>query len=167
MSFIRSIDKKFELAIMTVLLAAMTLVMFTQVVARYILDASMSWPDEFCRYRFVTLVWFSCAYCIRFRKNLRIDTLLSILPDKVAFWADIFVDLITMAFFTIMFGASYLVTVKAYDVGTTTPSLNLPQCVPYGLMCLGYGVAVFRCVQTIILKFMERRAKKLVGEEAE
>jgi TRAP-type C4-dicarboxylate transport system permease small subunit len=164
--FIRSVDKNFEVVIMVILLTSMTLVMFVQVVARYILNASMTWPDEFCRYCFVTTVWFGCAYCVRFRTNLRIDTLLTTLPAGIAFWLDILVDLITMAFFTLMCGASYLVTAKSYSVGTMTPCLELPQYIPYGLMFVGYGVAVLRCIQTIVLKCREKLMEKRKGKEA-
>ena len=152
-------EKNLEIYFMCILLTAMTIVMFIQVIARYIFSASMQWPDEFCRYCFVTIVWFGCSYCVRFRSNLRVDSLLHVLPKKAAFFVDILVDIITIAFYVLMSTAAWNVTLNTQKMGSVTPSLEIPQYLLYGLMFLGFMLAVIRGVQIIVIKFLELSGK--------
>lgn len=167
MRVIKWLDKNFEFIFMCGLLAIMTVVMFVQVVARYIFDSAMHWPEELCRYCFVTSVWFCCSYSVRYRTNLRIDSLLTVLPKKAAFVLDIFVDIVTIAVYAAFFYGSYQATMNSYALGSATPAMGMPQWIVYMFMPIGFGISILRGIQTIILKFIERRKENEEPEEVE
>ena len=166
MRFLKALDKNFELVIMCIMLVLFTCVMFAQVIARYIIRSSILWADEFCRYCFITTIWFGCSYCIRARTHLRVDSILNAIPKKAVFWVDIFAELVTGVFFAIMFWASYLVTVSIYKVGSVSPLIELPQYILYGLMCFGFGLSAVRGIQAIVMKFMKRRSSEAPDGQA-
>ncbi len=166
MRTLRYLDKYFEQIANLVLLSVMTFVMFIQVIARYILNSSMPWPDELSRYCFVTLVWFGCSLAVKEGIHLRVDSLLLVLPAKVKFWLNVLVNAITMLFFIMMCQSSFLVTLSAFRLGTVTPSMGIPQFVPYGLMSLGFGISALRSIQMIVIIFLDFSKNKIHGNES-
>lgn len=165
MRTLKWVDKNFELVFMVILIAAMTIVMFVNIILRYIFKASMIWPDEFCRYTFCASVWLGCSLCIRERSSLRMDNVIRLLGPNGKYILNIIVDIITLIIFAILFVNAITVTGKSAKIGTETPTLGIPQAVMYGIMCFSFGMATLRSVQTIILRFIEQiKAKKGEGE---
>lgn len=53
MKILRKIDDKLETVILSVLVAAIVLVMLLQIICRYVLNNSLIWSEEFCRYCYI------------------------------------------------------------------------------------------------------------------
>ena len=51
--FLKWLDEDFEESILMIFLIVMSVVMMAQVIMRYFFKASMTWPEEFCRFMFV------------------------------------------------------------------------------------------------------------------
>ena len=65
MSVLKYLEKNFELIVMSILLAIFTVLMFTNVVLRYVAKTSIVWGDEVCRYALVASTFFSIPIWIR------------------------------------------------------------------------------------------------------
>ena len=57
------------------LIFAMSIIIFIQVVCRYVFQNSLTWSEEMARYMFVWLVYFSVSYTARREKHIRIDAI--------------------------------------------------------------------------------------------
>jgi C4-dicarboxylate transporter DctQ subunit len=66
-----------------VLLAAVVLIVLLQVFGRYILQISLSWPEELARYVLVWLMIFGVAAAAASRSQIVVDTLLELVPTPV------------------------------------------------------------------------------------
>lgn len=64
------------------LLAAIVGVLFAQVVCRYALSLSLSWPEEVARYLLVWLVFLGAAASVGYGQQLVVDTLTELAPQK-------------------------------------------------------------------------------------
>ena len=69
-------------ALGAVLLAAVAVVVFLQVVTRYVLEMSLPWPEEAARYLLVWLVFIGAAAAGAHGQQLVVDTLTELLPRR-------------------------------------------------------------------------------------
>jgi TRAP-type C4-dicarboxylate transport system permease small subunit len=66
-----------------VLLALLVVIVLLQVFGRYILQISLSWPEELARYVLVWLMIFGAAAAAASRSQIVVDTLLELVPASV------------------------------------------------------------------------------------
>ena len=76
------LEENLEEILMVILLGAIALVIFAQVIAR-LFDKGFPWAEEFCRYCFVYTGMISAGYCIRKGVGIRVDALYSFFPKAV------------------------------------------------------------------------------------
>src|SRR3954447_7660566 len=76
-----------EEGFIALLLAAMTLLTFAQVVLRYVFNSGFVWGVEATTYMFAWLVLFGISYGIRVHAHIGIDLLVKGLPGAPRRWA--------------------------------------------------------------------------------
>ena len=62
------LDDNIELYICVFLMSFMTLLVFVQVVMRYVFNNSLSWSEELARYTFIWLIYIGISYGCKLRK---------------------------------------------------------------------------------------------------
>jgi len=70
-------------SIAAILLAVVVIIVLLQVFGRYILQMSLSWPEELARYVLVWLTIFGVAAAAAARSQIVVDTLLELVPAGV------------------------------------------------------------------------------------
>lgn len=80
MRLLRWLDKYFEESLMLILLAAMVCIMGLQVFMRYVMQNSLSWPEEMTRYMFIWFVFLGISYGIRNDIHIRVNLLETFFP---------------------------------------------------------------------------------------
>ena len=65
MKLIKWLDKNFELAVMAVMLAVMSILSFVNVIMRYFFKSALSWSDEVCCYCLALSAFFALSCAIR------------------------------------------------------------------------------------------------------
>ena len=113
MKLLKWLDDKLERNICIVLLTGMTLLIFIQVIMRYIFNNSLSWSEELARYFFIWLIYFGISYGAKIRKHLKIEAFLFFFPKKLRVYVEILGDTLFLAFsvFVIIY-ASELVEIQ-------------------------------------------------------
>ena len=132
-----------------VLMSVMTLIIFIQVVARYVFQNSLSWSEELARYLFIWLVYLGISYGCLMRKHIKIDAALGLFPKKARKYVVIIGDLFFLAF------AVYVAyTGLFYSLNQTRVSsaMGVPFKYVYISIFFGFGLAVIRQIQTIIYR---------------
>lgn len=74
---------RFEANFIAFLMAAMTLVAFSQVIARYVFNSGWTGALEFTRILFAWLILFGMAYGVRLGAHLGVDTIIRLFPRRV------------------------------------------------------------------------------------
>ena len=59
MKVIKFLDRRLEEVILVLLLSCIVVIMLCQIVCRYVLNDSLSWSEEFCRYCYI---WFMFVF---------------------------------------------------------------------------------------------------------
>lgn len=89
------LDKLLQ-AILVLVLSGIFLLMFAQVILRYIIHSPFAWIEEVAAYLLPVLALWGAAVCIRHGSHLKVDLLLEVLPRALA---SLFVILIHLLIF--------------------------------------------------------------------
>jgi len=94
------------------LIFAMSIIIFIQVVCRYVFQNSLTWSEEMARYMFVWLVYFSVSYTARREKHIRIDAAINLYPKKARPYIEILSEVIVLGFAALLSGLVALIFSK-------------------------------------------------------
>jgi TRAP-type transport system small permease protein len=78
----RLVDKSVDAATI-LLLCSMVVIVFAQVLFRYVVQSSPPWTEEFSRFNFIWLTFMGSTAVFRRKGHLIIDTLVMLLPPRV------------------------------------------------------------------------------------
>ncbi|MBR4578083.1 MAG: TRAP transporter small permease [Oscillospiraceae bacterium] len=141
------LDENLEEYIMAFLLGVISIVMMSQVIARYVFHHGFTWAEEVCRYCFVYSGLLSAGYCARKGISLRVDAIFNFFPKPV----QIIIDLLSKLLIIFLYGFFF---VKSFGLIATTnnfsTAMQLPMKYVYAAIPLGMGLGVIRCVQDLI-----------------
>jgi C4-dicarboxylate transporter, DctQ subunit len=156
-----------EEGLIIVLMAAMTLLSFGQVVARYVFNYSFTWALEVTGVLFAWLIFIGMSYGVRVGAHIGIDAAVKSLGDRAArIVGGIAVTLCIVYAGILVWGSSQYV-MKMYEVGIEMQDVPIPQWVPRVVMPLGFALLAFRFAQVLwrVLTGKESHIH-LVGDEA-
>lgn len=156
---LKFLDKYLEDLFIIPLLMGMSLLIFAQVIMRYVFSASLTWSEELARYIFIWLVYFSVSYAARTEKHIRIEAALMAFPKKFRPYVEIFSEILVLLFALFIVYTSFTVVQKINISGQNSPALGIPMWVVYSAPFVGFILTSFRTAQTII-----RKVKRLKGE---
>ena len=73
MAFLRFLNKRFEELILVPSLVFTVILVFSQVVMRYVFQSSLYWSEELARYLFVWQTWLGASLAVREASHIRIE----------------------------------------------------------------------------------------------
>lgn len=169
MKALKWIDNNLEKMICAVLLTAMTLVIFLQIVIRVTAkytDISLAWTEELGRYMFVWLIYISSAMAVKLRAHIKVDVLKVVFGKRGNFVLDLLSNAFFMLFAVVFTYYSWNAVYRLAFVRTQySATLHLPMWVPYSAMVIGCGLMALRLIQDTVKLIREYRAPE--GESKE
>jgi TRAP-type C4-dicarboxylate transport system permease small subunit len=134
-------------------MSAMALILFVQVVMRYVMQSSLSWSEELARYLFVWLVYLGISYGAKIMKHIKIDAALGLFPAKIRPHIVILGELIFLGFSLFICYSSYGLVRKQIMIGQTSPAMQMPMWILYAAPMVGFGLVAFREAQALARRF--------------
>lgn len=134
------------------LIFAMSIIIFIQVIMRYVFQNSLTWSEELARYLFVWLVYFSVSFTARRQKHIRIDAAINLYPKKLRPYIDILSEIIVLAFSIFIAVTGVTVYQKIAWSGQMSPAIGIPMQIVYAAPMVGMALTAIRQVQCIIGK---------------
>lgn len=118
----------------------MGLMLFFEVIMRYFLGSPTIWTGEISGYIFIWTMFVGAAYTLRQGKHIRIDLLITYLPEKTRTILDVFTGVVGFVFCILVTYQSWEMVSSAVLLGklSTTP-LRVPQWIPQSSMVIGFA----------------------------
>ena len=149
MRLFKWLDEHLEESVLVFFLVMISCVMLLQVFMRKVLNSSLSWPEEFCRYCYVWTGFFSLGYTMRQGNMLRVGIVMDILPKVLKKVIFILVNILCLVIFTVFFISSIDVVKTLKVIGQTSTAMRLPMYLVYLCTVIGFSLAIVRTVQAI------------------
>lgn len=135
---------RIEDAFCAVSLLLTAIVLFVNVVLRYVFSASTSWAEELIRYLMIWITFIGGSVCVRKGAHIRMDFLLTMLPKGVADALTRLVFLIAAGFCAALLWYSYQLVAFTIELEQTSPAMGVPMWIPYLAMPLGSALMTLR-----------------------
>ncbi len=177
-SFGRIVDK-FETTVLASLLAAMTLLTFAQVIARYVFNSGWVAAVEMTSILFAWLVLFGAPYGIKVGGHLAVDSFTRLFPNVVFRGFCVFAALCGLVFAGILFfgacgnpfetaslcGDGYVG--RMYRIGLKTEDLHWPRWAVYSILPISMVLFGYRCIEAAYNIVAGNREAIAASHEAE
>ena len=150
---------KYSLEIALVfLLIAMTLTVFSQVIARYIFEAPLSWSEELARFILIWVSMLSAAYAFKTKSHFALTILVSKLPDKHQKITSFCIHIVVAIFFLII---CYYSVIFVHSVnGHIAPALQISMQIPYSSIIVASGlISIFSLLSAV--KTIQKKIKSI------
>lgn len=130
-----------------VMLAVVTVLIFIQVIMRYVFGQSLAWSEELARYMFVWIIYLGINRAIRDEMETKIDILDLMFKEK----GKQVLQIIRYAITLIVLIACFASSIQLAKVGryATTPTLKLPAWVPYIAFLVGFPMSIIEVCRRI------------------
>ena len=130
-----------SLKVITVIcVVAMSLLVFSNVVSRYIFDSSIPWANEMSRFFFVWLVFFGAIEALKSNEHMAVDLLVRKLP-KTARKILFVIDVIILFLLFMIFDGSIKIT--QLSITSPAPATGIPYAFTNGMgIVLSVGMAI-------------------------
>ena len=110
---------------MILMLTAMALIIFANVVLRYTTSQSIEWAEEVARYLMVWLTFIGAGPVLRYGGHIAVDNLQDALPKKAAIFVRICIALLIFGFFGFMIYYGALYVERAHFQMTPTTQISM------------------------------------------
>lgn len=120
---------KLEEIILVVTIAASVLMLFTNVVLRYVFNSSLYGADELACVLFIWMSWLGISIGEREGEHIKINLLTSRLKVTSEKVIKIISNLITLAILAVLVWFGMVVTAKYYSMSNRTPMYHIPPVV--------------------------------------
>lgn len=143
------IDENGERWLLLALYIYIVLVIFIEVVRRFVLNYSSIWGEETVRYAFIYLVWIAAAAAVRDRAHIRIDVLLTFMPVRVRAMMLLVGDLLMAFFAIVVFYYSMKFFMTALEFSSVIEGLRVNRAWVLFSVPFGFALVLFRVGQSI------------------
>ena len=156
-----------ERTAISVLLAAMTIVTFSQVVARYVFNTGAVWALELTVFLFAWLVLFGMSYGVKAGFHIGVDAFARMLPDRTFRVLALVVGFLGMAYAVILLVGAWEYWWKIYRIGIGAQDLPIPRWVPYLILPIGLLLLLYRLGEACVDIVQGRRHGIAASHEVE
>jgi C4-dicarboxylate transporter DctQ subunit len=148
------------------LMAAMTIVTFVQVVARYVFNYSFTWALEVTGVMFAWLIFSGMSYGVRVGAHIGVDAVVKVLSRGAARGVAMVAAALCIVYALIVTVGGYQYVRKMYDVGILMQDVPVEQWIPRLILPLGYALLALRFGE-VLWRLASGKEAHLLGDEAE
>ena len=128
-------------------------VVFTQVVMRYVFGNSLAWSEELARYLFVWQVWIGASYSAKNRSHLRITFIKDNLAPPAQKKLEMVVTVIWVAFAIYIARNGFLLVARVNRFNQMSPALRLPMAYAHLAVPVGCSLMAVRLIENLVKDF--------------
>jgi C4-dicarboxylate transporter DctQ subunit len=109
------------------LIASASVILFANVIARYVLNSGIPWADEVVRYQIVWMVFLGGSVAARQGIHIGIDILVQTAPEKIGRIIRLIIHAIGVFFCALLFYFGAELTVQTREFGQVSTALQAPM----------------------------------------
>ena len=136
----------FEKTTIAIAFAVATLLLFANVVLRYLFDSGLTWALEAVQYLFAWVVLIGAAHGVKAGIHLGIDILIVKFSPALRKAAVLLAVVCCLAFVIIVDYQSLVYIIKIHAWGDRTQDLQIPQWIPYLAIPVGMSLMLYHFV---------------------
>lgn len=141
---------RFEEGFLVFTLVMMVILIFAQVLGRYVFQSAPSWTEEAVRYIHIFQVWIGAGYAVKLREHIKVSAFIDLFKGKIRKVMDMAAAFIW--FFLVLFVAIFgtQLVIATFQYGQVSPAVQIPFWLPYLAVPLGaLSMAIRLAIQLV------------------
>ncbi|MDP2759837.1 MAG: TRAP transporter small permease [Sideroxyarcus sp.] len=130
--------------LIAILLAAMTLLTFSQVVMRYVFNSGFIWAVELTTILFAFMIFIGISYGVRVGAHIGVDALVKLFPPGIRRIVSIVAVLLCLLYAGMVIYGSFQYVMKMKMVGIELEDLPIPMWMVRAILPIGFALLVLR-----------------------
>jgi TRAP-type transport system small permease protein len=130
-------------------LAVMVVVIFLQVIARYIFSTPLAWPEEVSRILMVWMTFFAAPYAFRNRLFIRLESGVSRFPLRAQRKIDVGINLLLLMLFMVFFKESLWMVMKGSVIRAS--SINVSMGLVFAVMPAMFLILISVAIENVLV----------------
>jgi C4-dicarboxylate transporter DctQ subunit len=163
---IEKIMNRLEEGAIILLLTAMTLLTFVQVVLRYVFNSGIVWALEATTYMFAWLVLVGMSYGVKVGFHIGIDAVVKLLPSRGQRVVGVLAGLLCLLYAVLLFYGGYNYIDTMLMLGVHAEDIPLPRWLLSIILPIGFGLLALRLLQVLWHVLTGSNQASLLGDEA-
>lgn len=156
----KKIWNHFEEYVLVVSLVFTVVLIFLQVIMRYVFRNSLSWSEELARYVFLWQIWLGASYAVKEHRHLKIEAFINLLPKALRKYLELIMLLVWFAFSMFLAYKGSELTLMLIKRGQVSPAMRIPMAYAYASVPVGCILMALRLIGEII-EFVKSQIKLL------
>ena len=140
----------FDLWISSALLVFMALIMFYEVIMRYVFKASSAVNTELCSLAFIWFIYFSMSHMTGKRAQITIDLANLVFPRRWLKYVTLLADVIMLGFMILMAVNGIRLVDSVLEYSFMTPVLEISMVYPYAIIPIAFVLMTAKVLLLII-----------------
>ena len=154
---LRKFLNEFEIYLGAVLFVAMTILLFIQVVTRYVFNHAFTWTEEISTIMFVWMIYLGVVGAVLRRKHLRIDAFVESRSFRTKKILLIVSNIIFAVFCLYLIFPIMSIVMNFAKRGAVTPLMKIPNAISYGMLPVCFALTLIRLIQEILKLAKEKK----------
>lgn len=163
---LRTIVDRLEEGLIALLLGAMTLLTFSQVIMRYVFQSGFTWALEATEYMFAWLIFLGMSYGVKVGAHIGIDAAVKLLPRNGQRLIGILGALACIAYAAILFIGGWNYMYRFYQLPILSQDIPLPRWYFLTVLPLGFGLLALRFFFVFVRILQGRQTGLGLADEA-
>jgi C4-dicarboxylate transporter DctQ subunit len=138
-----------EEAIISILLASMTLLVFVEVVLRFGFGTGMMWAQELTLLLSAWMVLFGVSYGLKVGSHIGVDALVKILPQKTRRVISMGAVIACLGYCVLFLQGSWIYLEKMHMIGIELEDMPIPKWIGHSILLIGMVLIAIRLLQLL------------------
>ncbi len=157
MAFLKILDERLEEFLLVPSFVVSVVIVFMQVVMRYILGSALPWSEELARYLFVWQIWVGASYAVKKSRHIRVEFIMNFLSEKGKLKLEYLVLTIWICFSVLMLCLSIPLAQWMIRRGQLSPAMQIPMGYVYLCVPVGFSLMLLRLTQILYAMLFRKR----------
>ncbi len=130
-------------------MAVMTILVFVQVVMRYVFSNSLSWSEELARFIFMWVSWIGASYAVKERTHFRVEMFADMMKGEKRKRFELVILIVWFIFCVFMAFIGTRLIIFLMETGQISAAMEIPMSWVYASVPVGCGLMALRLIVEI------------------
>lgn len=140
---------RIEEIFLSLLLVMMTVLVFSEVIARFVFNTGISWAEELTLTTNSWFVLFGASYCIRKKAHIGVDFIVAKLDGKVAKTVAVAAVIACLIYGVIYLYGACLYVYQDYLIGVELYDIPIQSWIVTSALAIGFALVVLRLLEVL------------------
>ena len=137
--------------ILIAIVATFIVIVFVQVIFRYVLNNSLPWSEELARILFTQMIFLAAPIAVLEKRHIAVDLILQMLPRSAKRWMFVLINALSFVFFCFLAMSGY--TFATSNMHQVTAALAIPMGYLYMVIPVSCVMMCVNCIRAGIDDF--------------